>query len=82
MRFTAKLKLSNKSPNGTDVTALTFGPNYGSRGAEVNKEWAAATPGLYLQMSVKNEVADYLEFGDEFTVTFERDEPEEVNTDV
>lgn len=77
-RFSAKLKLGNKAPTGTGVTSCTFGPNYGAKGHEVNAEWAASTPGLYLQMSIRNEIADQLEFGDEFTVTFEKDEKEVV----
>lgn len=78
MRFTAKLKLGSKFPSSTSTTALTFGPNYGAHGAEVNKEWAEATPSLRLQMTVKNALAEQLELGDEFTVTFERDELESV----
>jgi hypothetical protein len=80
--FTAKLKLGYKQPNGENVTAFSFGPNYGSNGREVNKEWASSTPGLQLQMSMKNELADQLTMGDEFTVTFMLDEKEEeVTTD-
>lgn len=72
--FTAKIKLTMKMANGANQTGLHFSPNYGSNGAEVNKEWATSTPGLYYQMSVKNEVADKYAVGDEFLVTFEREE--------
>jgi len=81
--FTAKVKIGSKVPNGAGVTSVSFYPNYGSNGAEINKEWAASTPGLSYQMSIKNELADRLNMGDEYTATFTLDDKEsEVASDV
>lgn len=40
-----------------------------------NKEWAAATPTLNLNMTVKKDFAEFFEPGATFTLTFEKDVP-------
>lgn len=79
--FTAKVKIGHIIPNGSDAKSVSMYPNYGSNGAVINKEWASASPGLSFQITMRNEIADRLEMGDEFTVTFKKDEKEEVKTD-
>lgn len=48
-----------------------------------NKEWAAASPSLSLQMTVRPDVAALFEQGGRYTLYFEKDEDEkEVKEDV
>lgn len=71
--FTAKVRLTNKvgSP-GSETKILSFSPDYQDGR---NKEWALATPNLSLSMSVKTELADKLDEGTSFTLTFDPDLP-------
>lgn len=70
-KFTVKVFVSGKTANGGDETNLSFTADYND-GA--NKEWAKYTPSLNLQMTVLNEVAEDIEYGDKFTGTFEKSE--------
>ena len=75
MAITAKAKVTGKherlaNSTGTDKTktvVLTFNADYADNR---NKEWAAYTPHLNFEMTVKEEVAKLFEVGDSFTVTF------------
>jgi hypothetical protein len=69
-RFTAKVVVESKveSPGGT--AGIRFRPDYeGGR----NAEWADATPALSLALTVKADVAEGLEVGDAYTLTFAKD---------
>lgn len=66
-KFTAAVR-AYKIPLQGDYTTINFSPDYQS---EENKAWAMATPSLNFMMSVKNEVADTIENGQTFLVTFE-----------
>lgn len=65
-QFTAKVVVDSKVENG-DQVSLRFRPDY-DEGR--NAEWAEATPALSLAMTVKGEVADGVEVGDAWTLTF------------
>jgi hypothetical protein len=67
--FTAKVVVESKVEHGQQVS-LQFRPDY-DQGR--NAEWAEATPALALGMTVKNEVAEQVEVGDAFTLTFSKD---------
>ena len=67
-KVTAKVKLSSREPQGTNLNALRFEPDYQD---DRNKEWAAATPHLQLNMTVNGEVVDFFEPG-AYTLTFEK----------
>jgi hypothetical protein len=71
VNFTAKVKVTNRvqAVENGDVS-LSFAPDYGDGR---NAEWAAATPALSLSMTVKADVGQYVEMGDEFTLTFTND---------
>jgi len=68
-RFTAKVVVESKLEHGQQVS-LQFRPDY-DQGR--NAEWAEATPALSLGMTVKSEVAEEVEVGDAFTLTFAKD---------
>lgn len=70
MKVTAKAQLNTKG-DGTQAATLSFGPDYQDGR---NAEWAAATPSLSINMTVKGDVADFFEQGGKYTVTFERTE--------
>jgi hypothetical protein len=67
-RFTAKVKVQAKN-NRTDVqTTVAFQPDYD---AGRNAEWSEWTPAMSLSMTIKNELADRLEAGQTYTLTFD-----------
>lgn len=68
MAITVKIACALKQAYGNGSTAVTFQPDYADGR---NKEWAAATPALLLQMTVKGAVADQFEPGRKYTLTFE-----------
>lgn len=67
MQVTAKVKLDRKD-EGAGQVSLAFSPDYADGR---NAEWAAYTPALSLQMTVKPEVATHFEQGKPYTLTFE-----------
>lgn len=69
--FTAKVFVSGESKNGQGETNLSFTADYAD-GA--NKEWAKYTPALSVSMTVLDEVVEGINFGDKFTLTFEKTE--------
>lgn len=72
MSVTAKVKLTTKVDAGySDVKALSFYADYADGR---NKEWAAATPSLSIQMTVNAEAAELFEAGKGYTLTFTPDE--------
>lgn len=71
---TAKIKLSTKVQQGDGSWVLTFSPDYNDGR---NKEWAAATPSLYIQMTVREELGDRFELQKAYTLGFEPAEVEE-----
>lgn len=68
MKVTAKTTLSHVADDWGGNKSLHFSPDYLDGR---NAEWAAATPALSLQMTVKPEVADLFEGGGKYTLTFE-----------
>lgn len=68
-RFTAKTKIHTREGGGSGTVRLTFEPDYGQG---KNAEWAEATPSLHIAMNVKTDVAEGIEVGDTFTLTFEK----------
>lgn len=56
-----------KIPQSDDTATLNFSADYQS---EENKEWAKYTPALSFSMHVLKEVADKIENGQKFLVTF------------
>jgi hypothetical protein len=77
--FTAKVHLSSVQESGTGdarSAALRFAPDY--RDGR-NADWAHATPGLALEMTVRGDVIDRLGLraGQDFTLTFGRDGDEQ-----
>lgn len=69
-RFTAKVTVSGVTVSGQQTT-LVFMPDY-AQGR--NAEWAEFTPSLSLTMNVKNSVAEGVQVGDAFTLTFEKED--------
>lgn len=71
-KVTARVTLATKQeqPNSGDAGnwLMTFSPDYADGR---NKEWAAATPYLHLQMTVVSAVARLFEVGRQYTLTFE-----------
>lgn len=67
MDITAKVKLNSKIPTNDNQTNLSFGADYADGR---NKEWSKYTPILTLGMVVLDSVAEYLEVGQAFTLTF------------
>jgi hypothetical protein len=70
-RITAKVRLQARQEFQDDQQMLTFAPDY-SDGR--NQEWAKYTPALNLTMTVKAEVGNKLNVGDNFTLVFEPEE--------
>lgn len=69
-RFTAKAVVEAKVEHDGGTATLQFRPDY-EQGR--NAEWAAATPALSVGMTVKTEVAEGVEVGDAWTLTFAKD---------
>jgi hypothetical protein len=68
--ITAKARCERKTVNGEGdnrTASLSFGPDYADGR---NAEWAAATPHLNVQMTVKGAVADLFEQGRPYTLQF------------
>lgn len=70
MTTTAQVQLSSKTEN-ISSTQLIFGADYADGR---NKEWAAATPALTVNMTVKPEVAAQFKVGGHYTLTFTEQE--------
>jgi hypothetical protein len=70
MDFTAKVKVAAKTPSWDDNSNLTFYADYADG---KNAQWAAATPSMTVTMVVNNTVAETVEIGDAFTLTFHKD---------
>lgn len=74
-RVTAKVKLVRKRKEfETQYTVLEFQPDYDD---ERNKEWAYATPALYLSMNVIPDIAKLFKEADKITLTLEGSDNEE-----
>lgn len=71
MAFNAKVILQNVRVDPVE-TRLEFYADYAD---DRNKEWAANTPSLLLNMSISNELQEKLnlEIGQKFTLTFEQE---------
>lgn len=67
-KVTAKAKLASRLEDSYGNVQLTFYADYADGR---NKEWAAATPNLNLQMTVKPSVSEMFEVGKGYTLTFE-----------
>lgn len=65
--ITAKVQLRSKGPVQDGQVALEFCPDYADGR---NKEWAKYTPGLSLNMTVLESVADRFEPMGSYTLTF------------
>jgi len=70
-KITAVATVYTKKDAGNGQTALVFGADYND---ERNKAWAKYTPGLVLNMTVLDAVAEKFEQGGRYLLTFERDE--------
>lgn len=71
MAITAKVTCGRKiifTSDGTGSAAFTFYADYADGR---NKEWAAATPTLQLDITVKN--GDLFQVGKHYTLTFEQE---------
>jgi len=68
-QITAVATLFSKDAKGDDQTLLGFGADYND---ERNKAWAKYTPGLSLQMTVLDSVADNFDQGGRYLLTFEK----------
>lgn len=78
MSVTAKVVCSVKTLQGEGTPYESYILNFSADYADGrNKEWAAATPYMYIQMSVKGDLKDLFEVGKKYTLTF--DEAEEVS---
>lgn len=77
MSITAKVILNAKQMTGDGGATLQFHADYADGR---NKEWAAATPTLNLQMTVSPDVASLFELGAAFTLLFEQDDPTDMRT--
>lgn len=66
-QFTAKVFVSGEQSAGDGQTTLSFTADYAD-GA--NKEWAKYTPSLNVSMTVLDEVAEGINYGDKFDVVF------------
>jgi hypothetical protein len=68
---TAKVKVTRCEPTGDGQVALEFQADYEDGR---NKDWAKYTPGLSINMTVKEEVAEgNFALGDAFTLTFDKE---------
>lgn len=70
-KTTAVATLYSKTDAGYGQTALAFSADYND---ERNKEWAKYTPGLGVNMTVLDSVAEQFEQGGRYLLTFERAE--------
>jgi pimeloyl-ACP methyl ester carboxylesterase len=70
-KTTAVVSVYTKGESQGGQTALAFGADYND---ERNKEWAKYTPGLRVQMTVLDSVAEQFEQGGRYLLTFERAE--------
>lgn len=73
--ITAKVILRSKESVGDGQTRLQF---YADYEAGKNKEWAKYTPGLFLDMTVLDEVAVRFDANGSYTLMFEPEKKEEV----
>lgn len=73
MDYTAKVKVSLKAPAFGENTNVHFIADYDYQNPELNKDWAAATPYMSIQMVVKNSLAEHIELDDKYTLTFHKD---------
>lgn len=74
MTFTAKVYCQSKQQllgSNNPSATLTFAPDYADGR---NKEWADATPALHLTMTVKPSVAEQVNPGGKYTLTFEAED--------
>lgn len=71
MKTTAVATLVGKKDAGSGQTALSFGADYND---ERNKAWAKYTPGMSVQMTVRDDVGEQFEQGGRYLITFERAE--------
>ena len=71
MNFTAKAVVTNNIDNLNDTATVTFAADYAD---ERNKEWSRYTPWLKFDLNVKPEVAQNIQVGKTYTVTFEESE--------
>lgn len=70
-KTTAVVTLYTKGASNAGQTPLAFSADYAD---ERNKEWAKYTPGLSLNMTVLDSVAEQFEQGGRYLLTFERAE--------
>lgn len=68
-QITAVATLYTKGESSLGQTSLAFSADYND---ERNKEWAKYTPGLSIQMTVKDSVAEKFEKGGRYLLTFEK----------
>lgn len=68
-RITAVATLYSKADAGNGQTTLEFSADYAD---EPNKAWAKYTPGLGVQMTVIDPVAEQFEKGGRYLLTFEK----------
>jgi hypothetical protein len=69
-QITAKVKVASVTDGagGSGTKLVSFQPDYQDGR---NKEWAAATPHLHLQMTVREDVAQHFVQGQAMTLVFE-----------
>jgi hypothetical protein len=70
-QVSAKIKVQSATPLADGQVAVVIGPDY-EEGR--NAEWAKSTPGLGIQMTVKEEVAEAFQAGATATLLFQFDE--------
>ena len=76
MSVTAKVVLNSKLESGVGdyrQVVASFSANYADG---KNNAWAIWTPTLQLSMTLKGEVADRFDVGQEYTLTFDESSPE------
>ena len=66
-KITAIATLQTKEAKGDGQTLLAFGADYND---DRNKAWAKYTPGLNVQMTVLDEVAENFEHGGRYLLSF------------
>lgn len=69
-QVSAKIKVSSATPLADGQVAVVIGPDYEDGR---NSEWAKYTPGLGIQMTVKEEVAEAFRQGATATLLFQFD---------
>jgi hypothetical protein len=70
-QVSAKIKVQSATPLSDGQVAVVIAPDY-EEGR--NAEWAKYTPGLSMQMTVKEEVAEVFQQGATATLLFQFDE--------